>query len=87
MEDRAKTLRQGFALDEEEYAKGLICFAAPIYDYSGHVVAALNVSVLLLYYSMEEFVEKIGSKVLETSQTISVALGYISGNQSQTTLQ
>ncbi|MDR2704922.1 MAG: IclR family transcriptional regulator [Planctomycetaceae bacterium] len=77
MEDRAKTLKQGFALDEEEYAKGLICFAAPIYDYSGQVVAALNVSVLLLHYSMEEFVEKIGSKVLETSQTISVALGYI----------
>jgi DNA-binding IclR family transcriptional regulator len=85
MEDREKILRQGFALDEEECAKGLICFAAPIYDYSGHVVAALNVSVLLLHYSMEEFVEKIGSKVLETSQNISVALGYIADNQSQTT--
>ncbi|MDR1271239.1 MAG: IclR family transcriptional regulator [Planctomycetaceae bacterium] len=88
MEDRAKTLKQGYALDNEEYAKGLICFAAPIYDYTGHIVAALNTSVLLLHYSMEEFIEKIGSKVLETSQTISIALGHIpSGNQSQTVLQ
>jgi hypothetical protein len=35
---------------------------------------------------MEEFVEKIGSKILETSQTISVALGYIpAGNQQSQT--
>lgn len=80
MEDCATTLRRGYALDEEEYAKGLICFAAPIYDHTGRVVAALNTSVLLLYYSLEEFVETIGPKVRETCHQISAALGHVPNN-------
>jgi len=77
MEDCARTLLRGYAMDVEEYIKGQLCFAAPIYDYSGKVVAALNTSVLLLYYTLEEFVEQIGPKVLETCRQISTALGYV----------
>ena len=77
MEDCAQTLAQGYAVDREEYAKGLICFAAPIFDHSGKAIAALNTSVLLLHYTLEEFIEKIGPKVLETSRQISGAMGYV----------
>jgi len=77
MEDCAKTLAQGYALDEEEYVKGLACFASPIYNHIGSVIAALNISVLLLHYTMEEFVKQIGPKVLETARQISADLGYM----------
>ena len=35
--------RQGYAVDDQQYAAGIRCVAAPIYDYTGQVIAALNV--------------------------------------------
>ncbi len=39
-----KVREQGWARDREEYAYGVGCVAAPIYDHEGRVVAALTVS-------------------------------------------
>lgn len=67
----------GYAIDREEYANGVICFAAPIRDYSGNVVAALNTSVLSMNYTVPEFEQVIGLKILETCKMISKSLGYV----------
>lgn len=68
--------RQGYAIDHEEYALGLLCFAAPIFDYTGKVVGALNTSVLKMHYTVEELEKNIGLKMLEVCRNISTTLGY-----------
>lgn len=39
-----KIRSQGYALDNEEFEKGLLCFAAPIRNHKGLVVAAISIS-------------------------------------------
>ena len=39
-----KVREQGYALDDEEHAVGLRCIAAPIFDESGDVIAAVSAS-------------------------------------------
>ena len=39
-----KVARQGFAVDDQQYAIGIRCIAAPILDHNGHVTAAINIS-------------------------------------------
>lgn len=76
LREELEAIRQnGFAVDREEYAKGVICFAAPIRDYTGKVVAALNTSVLTMDYSLAEFEQSIGMRILDTCRVISRALG------------
>jgi len=36
--------RQGYALDDEEFEEGLICFAAPVFNQDQRVIAAISVS-------------------------------------------
>ena len=36
--------KQGYALDNEEYEKGLRCVAVPVWNYSGEVTAAIGLS-------------------------------------------
>lgn len=39
-----KIRENGYCLDNEEYVEGLICVAAPIFDYSGKIKYAISVS-------------------------------------------
>jgi DNA-binding IclR family transcriptional regulator len=34
--------QQGFALDDEEYHLGVRCLAAPVFDMSGQIIAAMD---------------------------------------------
>ena len=38
------TLEQGFGLDDEEYAEGIRCLAAPVLDSKGTVIAAIGIT-------------------------------------------
>ena len=69
--------KQGYALDDEAYIKGIICFAAPVYDYSGKVAGAICCSVLTIHYTMNELKEKIGPRVLECAKRISLTMGWV----------
>ncbi|GIX15568.1 MAG: transcriptional regulator [Paracoccaceae bacterium] len=44
MREIAAIRRSGFARDDEEYAEGLRCIAAPVFDENGRAVAAVSVS-------------------------------------------
>ena len=74
--EMAKVRRQGFALDNEEYIKGITCFGAPVFNYAGEVVGAICCSVLTIHYTLKELEEKIGPKVLQTAKRISAIMGW-----------
>ncbi len=69
---------QGYAVDNEENEPGIRCVAAPILDSSQHVIASISISgpsVRITNGRIPEF----AGMVVETSQNISKALGYITG--------
>lgn len=73
----ARVRKQGFALDNEEREEGVHCIGAPIFDYTGAVVAALSASWPSFRYSRGEEKEKVG-KVKAAAANISGILGYAS---------
>ncbi|MBF0199466.1 MAG: IclR family transcriptional regulator [Planctomycetes bacterium] len=71
----AQINKQGYGLDVEEYGRGMICFAAPIYDHNNKVIASIGVTSLLIYFTLNEFIMAIGPKVIKAAKEISIVLG------------
>lgn len=65
---------QGFALDLEENEPGTRCVAAPVWDASGHVIAAISISGASIYLS-DARVRELVPVVRETAQAVSRDLG------------
>jgi DNA-binding IclR family transcriptional regulator len=77
LKEHLKQVRvQGWATDNEEYGRGLVCFAVPIKDYTGKVIAAIGLSTSTITWSIEEVKTILGPKVIETGNEISRQLGY-----------
>lgn len=71
-----KVREQGYAIDDEMYAKGIRCIAAPIYDYSGKNVAAVGITGFASNISGPAMDRKI-RQVIEAAEQISAKLGYV----------
>ena len=72
----AQIREQGFARDNEEREENLHCIGAPIFDYTGAVVAALSVSWPSFRYELSEergWIDRVKSAAAE----ISAVLGYL----------
>ena len=65
----------GVAYDREETQVGLSCVAAPIYDFTGEVIAALSISLPTVRFLPTE--SCLTKAVKEASSEISRALGYL----------
>ena len=65
---------QGFAVDNEEYDEGLRCIGAPIYDHSGHAVAALGIGGPVTRITPER-VEQLAELVMAAARGLSRRLG------------
>jgi len=65
---------QGFAVDNEEYDEGLRCIGAPIYDHSGHAVAALGIGGPVTRITPER-VEELAELVMAAARGLSRRLG------------
>ena len=74
--DLQETRAQGYARIEEEFVLGMNSLAAPIFDDSGHVGAAVNLSGLLTTHMNAEIEAPLIEAVLECAAQISTALGY-----------
>jgi len=74
--DLEQVRKQGYALDEEEYMEGGLCYAAPVYDYTGRAVAAVGTTVLTVHYRQRDIVHELGARVQETARQISTAMGW-----------
>lgn len=75
---------QGFAIDEEENEEGIRCAAAPIRDYTGHVVGAISISAPIMRVSRQQ-VQEIGILVRDTCCRLSATLGYVNKRQNRDT--
>jgi len=72
-----QTIRQqGYSMDNEEYALGIGCFSAPIYDFTGEVVAALTLTGPVNFYTEPDSSQKILKTLFEICCQISVSLGF-----------
>lgn len=70
--------RRGYATDREEFALGVVCIGAPIFDASGLPVAALSITAPTLRLSLEELESRYAGLLLATCRRISEDLGHSS---------
>lgn len=66
---------QGYAVEDEEYAIGMRCVAAPVFNFSGKAVAAMGVSGPSWDLTLEQ-VEALQPVVREFGHRLSRLLGY-----------
>jgi IclR family transcriptional regulator, KDG regulon repressor len=66
---------QGFAIDLEECAAGVCCAAAPIYDGTARLVAAVSVSGPAVRLGQEELLRSVVPKVIACAERLSARLG------------
>jgi|ETNmetMinimDraft_26_1059896.scaffolds.fasta_scaffold80090_1 DNA-binding IclR family transcriptional regulator len=67
---------QRFALDLEECESGMSCGAAPVYDRSGSLVAAISISGPVSRLSEELLRSEIGRRISSSAEQLSLELGY-----------
>ncbi len=67
--------QQGYAVDDEEREDGVHCIGAPVFDYTGSVVAAISVSWPTFRFTPGEEGEKI-ARTKDAAARISAILGY-----------
>ncbi len=75
LNELARVRKRGYAVDNEEFYPGTRCVAAPVFDYSGRVVAALSVSCLITQLT-EDRVQHYAAVVVGAAQHLSAQLGY-----------
>ena len=66
---------QGYATDCEEFGSGITCVAAPIFDYTGKVVAAIGCSAFTPDGDHDKIISQLQPKVCAAAQKISIRLG------------
>jgi IclR family pca regulon transcriptional regulator len=65
----------GAVVQNAVYEPGVASVAAPIYDVSGQIIAAVNISVVALFTTDEELNGPLKAEVIATAQAISHDLG------------
>ncbi len=73
-ETLAKVRKQGYATDQEEILPDLCCIGAPIHDHTGHVIAAISMS--LPAYRFQRSQIEFRKAVMRSGKMISERLGY-----------
>ena len=67
---------QHFAIDDEEGELGQRCVAAPVFDHTGSITAAVSISGPTTRLTNENLVNHYSAFVIATANEISIALGY-----------
>ncbi len=67
---------QGWAMDNEEHGRGVLCCAAPVWSHTEGVVGAIGVSATTIGYTRFQFQQKIIPLVVEAAAKASRQMGY-----------
>lgn len=65
----------GYAIDNEEFANGIICIAVPVFDYAKNVVASIGISTLTIYDDVNSLINIKLGLLKKASDEISLCLG------------
>ena len=76
MIEAEKIKKSDYAIDNEEFAKGIICIATPIFDHDGNVVASIGISSLTLYDDIYTLISNKLILLQKTANEISLCLGH-----------
>lgn len=68
--------KNGYATDNEEFAKGIVCVACPLFDSNGNTVAAIGISSLTIYDDIHSLVNEKYPLIKDAAHNISLSLGY-----------
>jgi hypothetical protein len=66
---------RGYALDLEEYSRGMMCLAAPVVDADGQVAGAFGITALTIHYTQAELVSSLRSQGASGGREASENLG------------
>lgn len=78
LEELQQVRALGYAIDNEESAKGVLCIASPVINHEGRTTAAMSVSFPLIRGSKER-VEAIINLIKDGATKLSHRLGYFEG--------
>ena len=67
--------KSDYAIDNEEFANGIICIAVPVFDYEGNVVASMGISTLTLYEDVDSLIDNKHALLKKAANEISLCLG------------
>lgn len=70
-----RVCRQGYAVDNEEYHLGVRCLAAPVWDASGNLAAALGITASVVSFPKRKVAEMAGH-VMSAAMDLSHRLGF-----------
>jgi len=76
IEEIEKVRKLGYAVDDLENEPGVVCVAAPIFDYARDVVAAISISGVEAHVTSEVIENCYSQLVKDTAMQISYQLGY-----------
>ena len=74
-EELRKVANQGYAVDDQQYAIGVRCIAAPVYDYNNKVIAAINITGHTSTIT-DERIPVLKRLLLSASKSASKRMGY-----------
>ena len=75
LKDAACTRRQGYVLSDEDVSAGIGAVGAPIYDYTGKIIASISLSGIAATYTPER-VKELAATVDTSARRISSQMGY-----------
>ena len=67
--------RNGYAVDNEEAYRGILCLNVPLFNHQKECVATLGISTLAFYCNIDELVENFRDPLLAAGKKISEELG------------
>lgn len=79
LKDLEESSARGWTMDDEEEVKGIVCFAAPIHDYRGHLIASMSTSMYKKDLNTESQTMIINT-LIKVSRLISEKMGYRSSD-------
>jgi DNA-binding IclR family transcriptional regulator len=80
--DLLKIMKQGYSIDDEEFARGIRCIAAPIFNHEGKNIASIGITGHTSIISDEKMV-KFTDITIKSAEEISKAMGYKKSNFSK----
>lgn len=75
-EESQKIKKMGYAIDNEEFGKGILCIACPVYNSNGKVVATVGLSSLTIYDDINSMIRNKYPILEHAAMQISTALGH-----------